>query len=393
MVRDIPRRRGGNRRMADMATGWTRGYHSAKLTPRNLSYMTAPRTKGKWFLGTTALLLAAVLAGWLTLGRNLEFSLPPQVQALLHRNRLPDHLVVTNGRIESTEVDVATKLAGRVVEVRAREGDTLEAGTVAARLDTANLEAQLRQAQAELQRAHWDREYSEAIVSQRESEREHARRELERLRELEGRSFVAVEQVDQARTNARTADAALRAARMKVSETSAAIDAATAQIDRIAVDIEDTSLKAPRRGRVLYRLAEPGEVLGAGGKVLTLLDLSDVYMVLFLPETVVGQVAIDSEVRIVFDAAPAYVIPARVSFVAARAQFTPKQVETRSEREKLVFRVKAHLDPSLLDRYEPMVKVGVPGVAYFNLDQQTPWPAWLDIKLPPWPQQQASSPD
>jgi len=355
--------------------------------------MTTPRTKGIWLLGALALLAAVGTAVWLTFGKALDTGLVASVRGLLDRNRLADHLVSTNGRIESTEVDVATKLAGRLAEVLAREGDTVEAGAVVARLDTASLEAQLRQGQAELQRAERDREYSQAIVSQRESELEHAQRELERLRELEKRSFVAIEQVDLAQTNARTADAALRAARIKVAETAAAIAAAKAQIDRIVVDIEDCALKAPRRGRVLYRLAEPGEVLGAGGKVLTLLDLSDVYMVLFLPETVAGRVAIGGEVRIVFDTAPEYVIPARISFVAARAQFTPKQVETRSEREKLVFRIKAHIDQSLLDRYEPLVKTGVPGVAYVNLDREEPWPEWLDVRLPPWPQQQAGSPD
>lgn len=355
--------------------------------------MTASHTKGKWMLGAAALLVLVGVVVWLASGIAVEFRLPNPVRALLQHDRLPDYLVSTNGRIEATEVDVATKLAGRVTEVRAREGDLVGASEILARLDTATLEAQLRQAQAELQRAQRDREYSEAIVSQRESELQYARRELDRLRELEKRNYVAVEQVDLARTNAHTADVALRAARIKVAETSAAIAAATAQIDRIAVDIEDSALKAPRRGRVLYRLAEPGEVLGAGGKLLTLLDLSDVYMVLFLPETVVGRVAIGSGVRIVFDAAPEYVIPAEVSFVAARAQFTPKQVETRSEREKLVFRVKARIAPDLLDRYEPLVKTGVPGVAYVKLDPDSPWPDWLQVELPPWPQQQASSPN
>jgi HlyD family secretion protein len=327
------------------------------------------------------------------LARNLELGLPGPLRVLLAPDRVPEYLAIANGRIESTEVDVATKLAGRVSEVLAREGDIVEAGAVVARIDTATLEAQLRQAQAERQRAQQDREYSEAIVSQRESELEHARRELRRLQELEKRSFVAVEQVDLARTTARTANAALRAARIKVAETAAAIAAAQAQIDRITVDIADSALKAPRRGRVLYRLVEPGEVLGAGGKLLTLLDLSDVYMVLFLPETLVGRVAIGSEARIVFDAAPEYVIPARVSFVAARAQFTPKQVETRSEREKLVFRVKAHIDPGLLQRYEPLVKTGVPGVAYVKLNREAPWPDWLQVKLPPWPAYPTSSLD
>ncbi len=94
-----------------------------------------------------------------------------------------------------------------------------------------------------------------------------------------------------------------------------------------------------------FRVAQPGEVLGAGGTVLNLVDLSDVYMTFFVPETVAGRVALGSEVRIVLDAAPQYVIPARVSYVASVAQFTPKTVETASERQKLMFRVRAQIAP------------------------------------------------
>ena len=107
-------------------------------------------------------------------------------------------------------------------------------------------------------------------------------------------------------------------------------------------------LKSPIAGRVLYRLAEPGEVLAAGGKVLTVLELTDVYMTIFLPTALAGRIAVGSEARIVLDAVPQYVIPATISFVAARAQFTPKDVETRTEREKLMFRIKVRIDPELL---------------------------------------------
>lgn len=348
-----------------------------------------PMTPAKriWLVVAAIAVVAVVVVLWL----GLQGKIQTPITGLLNNNSLPETIVSANGRLEATEIDVATKLAGRVAEVLAREGDIVKAGAVVARLDTASLQAQLRQAQAELERARKDREYSQAIVSQRESEKEYADNELQRHQTLEKRSFAAQDQVDQARTAARTAEAALQAARVKVAETDAAIQAAQAQIDRIAADIDDSALKAPRRGRVLYRLAEPGEVLGAGGKLLTLLDLTDVYMVLFLPETVAGRVAIGTESRLILDAGPEYVVPAHVSFVAARAQFTPKQVETRSEREKLVFRVKARIDPELLERYEPLVKTGLPGVAYVRLDSETSWPDWLLPKLPPWPDQSSET--
>lgn len=349
--------------------------------------MTPGKSRYRWPIVGLAVVTLLAGAGLLVFRAPLENHLPAPLRDVLQRNDLPDYLTEGNGRLEATQIDIATKLAGRLAEVLAHEGDIVEAGAVVARLDTATLEAQQRQAEAELKRARKDREYAQAIVAQRQSERDYAELELKRLLELEQRSFAAVDEVDQARTSARTAAAALEAAQVKVAETEAAIEAATAQIERIQADIDDSALKAPRRGRVLYRLAEPGEVLAAGGKVLTLLDLTDVYMVFFLPETLAGRVAIDSEARLVLDAGPEYVVPARISFVAARAQFTPKQVETRSEREKLVFRVKARIDAELLGRYEPLVKTGLPGVAYVRLDTTQPWPAWLEPNLPPWPKQ------
>lgn len=129
-------------------------------------------------------------------------------------------------------------------------------------------------------------------------------------------------------------------------------------------------------------VAQPGEVLGAGGKVLNLVDLTDVYMTFFLPERQAGRVALGSEVRLVIDAAPQYVIPAKVSYVASVAQFTPKTVETASEREKLMFRVKARIDPELLSKHLQQVKTGVPGMAYLRLDPEAEWPAHLAIKVP-----------
>jgi HlyD family secretion protein len=177
------------------------------------------------------------------------------------------------------------------------------------------------------------------------------------------------------------ADAALTAARIDVDYREAAIAAAAARIERIRTDITDSTLTTPIRGRVLYRVAEPGEVLPAGGKVVTVLELSDVYMTIFLPTEEAGRTVIGAEGRIILDAAPYLVIPAAVSFVAPRAQFTPKEVETRTEREKLMFRVKVRIDPDLLARNVEKVKTGLPGVAYVRLDPHAEWPERLRVKL------------
>ncbi len=118
---------------------------------------------------------------------------------------------------------------------------------------------------------------------------------------------------------------------------------AQATIDRVQADINDSTLKVSRAGRIQYRVAQPGEVLPAGGKVLNMIDLNDVYMTFFLPTGWAGRVKQGAEARIVLDAAPQFVIPAKVTFVADVAQFTPKTVETVEERQKLTFRIKAHI--------------------------------------------------
>ena len=130
-----------------------------------------------------------------------------------------------------------------------------------------------------------------------------------------------------------------------------------------------------------YLVAQSGEVVGSGGRVLNMADLSDVFMTFFLPAAAVGRVALGSEVRLVLDAAPGYVIPAHVSFVADVAQFTPKTVETAVEREKLMFRVRAQIPPDLLRKHVRQVKTGLPGMAYINLDPAAPWPPLLQAEL------------
>lgn len=295
---------------------------------------------------------------------------------------MPSGIVQTNGRIEATQIDIATKLAGRVKDVLVNEGDFLEANQLVARMDTQTLQAELRLAQAQVKETRNAKQTAIAVVAQRASELAYAQNSLKRSEDLLERGFVSRQKLDADRTAELTAEAALVAARSRVVELESAIEAAVATVERVNSEIEDSTLRAPRAGRVQYRLAEPGEVLPAGGKVVSMLDVSDVYMTVFVPEAPAGRLAIGAEARLVLDAAPQYVVPARVTFVASDAQFTPKTVETASERQKLVFRVKLQIDPDLLRKYRTRVKAGVPGMAYVRTDPSTPWPADLEVRLP-----------
>ncbi|AKQ55872.1 HlyD family secretion protein [Bordetella hinzii] len=315
-----------------------------------------------------------------------------------------------NGRIEATEIDVATKLAGRVEDVLVNEGAFVKAGEPLARMQIDTLNAQREEARAQHQQAinaaasaraqialrQSDKVAAQAVVVQRESELDAARRRLARSQTLSKEGASSIQELDDDRARVKSAEAAVAAARAQVTAAEAAIQAAQAEevgarsaiaaaeatIARVQADIVDSELRAPRDGRVQYRVAQPGEVLGAGGKVLNLVDLSDVYMTFFLPEQAAGRVALGTEVHIVLDAAPQYVIPASVSYVASTAQFTPKTVETASERQKLMFRVKAQISPELLQRHLTQVKTGLPGVAWIKLDPDAEWPADLAVKVP-----------
>ncbi|HTO46029.1 MAG TPA: efflux RND transporter periplasmic adaptor subunit [Burkholderiales bacterium] len=301
----------------------------------------------------------------------------------LQQPRLPAGFASSNGRIEATEYDIATKRAGRVVAVRVHEGDLVEKGQVLAEIDTDELAAQRRQAEAELQHARDAERTAAAVVAQREGERKLAVLDRARSEHLAPSGAVSAQELDQDRTRVETSQAAVHAAQEQVKESKSASAAAEANLKRIQTQIDESTLVSPARGRVLYRLAEPGEVLAAGGKVVTVLDLADVYMTIFLPTEQAGRVAYGAEARMVVDAYPDLVLPATVSFASPEAQFTPKEVETHTEREKLMFRFKVKLDEKLLEQHLEQVKTGVPGVSYIRLAGGGEWPAYLAVKLPP----------
>src|SRR5574343_1715172 len=292
---------------------------------------------------------------------------------------LPVGFASGNGRFEATEVDVATKIAGRLVEIGPREGDWVEAGSVVGRLDADDLRAQLRAAEAQVVQAQKAVDETRAGVRKSKADAALAGKTLKRSEELVGRGFISKSRLDTDQTGMEGAMAGMAQAQSRVSEADAAVATDQARAESMRATVNDTGLKAPIAGRVLYRLAEPGEVLAAGGKALTLVELPDMFMTIYLPTEKAGQVAVGAEARIVIDALPGQVITARVSFVEAEAQFTPREVETRTEREKLMFRLKVKADADWLAAHRDLAKGGMPGVAYVKLDPNAAWPANLQI--------------
>ena len=292
-------------------------------------------------------------------------------------SQLPAGIVFGNGRLEADEIDIDTKYAGRIAEILADEGNLVKAGQVVARMDTQDLAASLKKSQAQVSEAQHAVDEANANVAQQNSQVLLAQQELDRATYLVQRGFQTKETLDQRRQQLDGAKAALQAAESRVIQLQHAFDAVTHDVELYNVQIADNTLVAPRDGRIQYRIANIGEVLAAGGKVFAMLDTSDVYMDIYLPTEEAGKVKFGADARIVLDSYPNVAIPAKVSFIATQAQFTPKQVETQSERDKLMFRVRVRIDPELLRPRAESVRSGLPGIGYVLTGSTATWPASL----------------
>ncbi len=297
------------------------------------------------------------------------------------RTALPNGIATGNGRIESRQVDVASRLPLRVGEVLVSEGDLVRPGQVVVRMDTATLQTELAQARESVASAREQVAVATAAMSRRRSEIALARTERTRAQNLVAERAGSQRELDVRTMALRSTSAGLAEDRARIEQASDQVRVAEAHVAEVESRIGDATLTSPVFGRVLYRLAEPGEVLGPGGKALTLVNLEDVYMDIFLPANEAAAVRVGADARFTVDYAPTRVGVGRVTFVSPEAQFTPRQVETRSERERLMFRVRIQVPRDVVVQYAERVKSGVRGVGYVQVNQSTEWPAWLQRNL------------
>jgi HlyD family secretion protein len=295
---------------------------------------------------------------------------------------LPPGIAFGNGRLEANEINIDTKYAARIAEMFADQGDLVKAGQVVARMDTRDIQASLKRAQAQVEQAQRAVDEANATFTQQQSQVLLAQQEFDRAAYLVQKGFQTKEVLDQRQQQLNGATALANAAQARVTQAERALDAVRHDVELYTIQIEDNTLTAPRDGRIEYRIANVGEVLPAGGHVFAMLDTSDVYMDVYLPTEQAGKVRYGADARIVLDAYPNVAIPATVSFIATQAQFTPKTVETQSERDKLMFRIRVQIDPERLRTRAERVRSGLPGVAYVKTDSAAEWPAALQ-RLPP----------
>lgn len=322
---------------------------------------------------------------------------------------LPDFVFHSNGRLELNRLDVASLYPGRVERVLVAEGDAVKANEVLVELSSAQSSGQLAAAQAAtlraaelVQRARAGVTQAQQAVARADAEiaayrqqQKVAKLELDNAKQMRREDLVSASELAKRQADFERATASVKAAQAAraeaqaavaqgqaaVAEAEAGVKQATAQADTAASADADMAIRSPLTARVEYRLVEPGTVIGAGSRVISLLDPADVSMNVFLPNATVGGLRVGDEARLVLDGIDA-VFPAQVSFIASEAQFTPKAVETADEREKLVFRVKLKVSADVAQRYDRLLKGGMTGDGYVRRDSSQAWPLALEVRLP-----------
>ncbi|MGD1147477.1 MAG: efflux RND transporter periplasmic adaptor subunit [Thermoanaerobaculaceae bacterium] len=319
---------------------------------------------------TLANTLAAPAAALLLLGCN----------ASVQRNAIH-----ASGHIEATEVRVAAKVGGRLVELPFWEGDAVSAGAVVARLDTIDAEHDLARARADLDNADArlrlllagtrkeDIARSEAELARAEADLAGAALDLRRLEGLADRGTATLKARDDARTRAEVlgrivasdrADLAKARAGSRpeeIEEARASKAAAEATAAAIQQHITDATVQAPRDGVITERAAEPGEVLAPGALLYVLTDIAHPWLNAYVDEPSLARVRLGDPARVRIDGRSGD-FTGKVTYVSDVAEFTPKNVQTPEERAKLVFRVKVGLDNP-----GRVFKPGMPADAYFDV--------------------------
>ncbi|OSI10628.1 HlyD family secretion protein [Neisseria zoodegmatis] len=294
---------------------------------------------------------------------------------------LPQGFAQSNGRLELNRFDIASLYPGRVQAVLVDEGSEVKEGDVLAELSSVTSSSQLEAAKAQKQRAQEAVARADAEIRAYEQQQKVAQMELGNAQSLKRDELVSSAEVSKRLAARDGAAASVKAARAARAEAVAAVAAAQAQINQAASANDDMTIRSPKAGRVEYKIAETGSVIAAGSKVVSLLDPADVSMNIFLPNAEAGRLKVGGEARIVLDNVEA-VFPAKISFIATEAQFTPKSVETQNEREKLVFRVKLKIPADTALKYKGLLKGGMTGNGYVRTDDAAQWPSELAVKLP-----------
>ena len=290
-------------------------------------------------------------------------------------------IAAVNGRLELKRLDVATLYPGRVEEILVQEGDEVKINQPLARLSSTISQTQVSGALAQKKRAEETVSRALAEIDARQQQAKVAKLELDNAFKLRRDNLISSTELERRQSAYNASLAAVNTTQAAKAEAEAAVTQAQAQLEKAQSQYEDMIIKAPKDGRLEYQIAEVGNVLGAGGKVVSVLDPTDTYINVFLTAQQMNQIKLGDDARIVIDGINA-VFPAKITFVANNAQFTPKSVETTEERAKLMFKVKLQIPVDIALKYKGLLKGGMTAIGYVKYDPQAQWVEQLDVKLP-----------
>lgn len=334
------------------------------------------------------------------------------------KSGLPEGLIQANGRIEGDHVTIAGKFPGRVQELLAREGTTVQGGQVLIRLDDRQTRAQVEQAkrafeeaEARVQAMHEDLavlnlhvplaiEAADAEVAESKAKvgkavavEKEAKSDAQRFRELAEKDEASTQQREQAdlkwqvarkeiaiakatlaqaQKNQAQAELGWKRIRAKEAEVEALErqrDRAEARLEEVESILADLTITAPTNGTITTRMVDVGEVVAAGAPLLELVDLDRLYLKVYVPEVQIGKVRLDLPARIYTDAFPDQPFEAAVRYIASKAEFTPKEVQTPDERVKLIYAVKLYVKANPDHRLTP----GLPADAVIRWREDVAW--------------------
>ncbi|HVP36284.1 MAG TPA: efflux RND transporter periplasmic adaptor subunit [Terriglobales bacterium] len=257
--------------------------------------------------------------------------------------------ISASGTIEVTEVEVSSKLPGRIEKLLVNEGDSVVKGQVLIELEKNELEAQLKQAQAAYQA-------SLAQLAQAKSNSENLKTNLDRTRELFRAGSSTQQQLDDQQTKYQMAND-------QFSSAAHLVDQNKAMIDLINVNLDNSIIKSPINALILSKNTEIGEVVSPGSSLLTLGDMLHPWVKIYIKETDLGKVKLGQKAQIKIDTYPDKVFEGRVTYISGQAEFTPKNIQTKEERVKLVFGIKVSLENP-----EQIFKPGMPADVILSTD-------------------------
>ncbi|HSQ97426.1 MAG TPA: efflux RND transporter periplasmic adaptor subunit [Rickettsiales bacterium] len=284
------------------------------------------------------------------------------IRDVFFRNK--NELIKGNGRIESREVAVATKFSGRLAEVNADEGDVVSKGQLLAVLDSRSLSSDIEAQKAKSEEILKNIASVDAEIKATNSDITFYRKEVQRTKILMKQKFSSQLELDRNNNYLEKFEAKLLSLKANKKALQASHKSLLASIKSMEINLDDMKIYAPTDGVILYKLVENGEMLSAGGKLFIMYNPDELYMTIYMPSEKAGQIKLGEEAKIKLDAYPDKIFDAKVTFIAENAEFTPKEVETQKEREKLVFRIKLTLHDNSLREAKP----GMPGDGYIRLN-------------------------